>query len=150
VRNAGELERLQHRLDVLLLVLGDESEDEAVPEERVARIEGDPVEEVEAVAAHVLDERAGLAGAEERERRTAVTGLLERVVDLVELGLARVLALELAAQPQLLEVADVGEIPDERRLERRELARQLVVRERCEQRFGPPARVLEDDRELRP
>lgn len=35
----------------------------------------------------------------------------------------------------------VGEIPDERRLERRDLARQLLIRERCQQILGPSSRV---------
>ena len=36
---ARELDRLQHRLDVLLLVLNDEAEGEAAAQERVVRLE---------------------------------------------------------------------------------------------------------------
>jgi hypothetical protein len=53
-------------------------------------------------------------------------------------------------EPELLEVTDVGEIPDERRLEWRDLARELLVRERLQQSFGPPSRVLESEDKLRP
>jgi hypothetical protein len=42
----------------------------------------------------------------------------------------------------------VSEIPDERRLERRDLARGLLVVERLEQGLGSLARVLENGREL--
>src|SRR6266542_7173185 len=48
-------------------------------------------------------------------------------------------------EPQLLEVADVGEIPDERRLERRDLARQLLIRERFQQVLRPPSRTTSSD-----
>ena len=41
---------------------------------------------------------------------------------------------------------DVREIPDERRLQRRELPRELIVVERLEQRLGSRARVLERER----
>jgi hypothetical protein len=44
----------------------------------------------------------------------------------------------------------MGEIPDERRLQGRDLARQLLVRERLQQRYRPPARVLESIGKLRP
>jgi len=47
-------------------------------------------------------------------------------------------------------VTDMGEIPDERRLQRRQLARQLLVRERLQQSFRPLSRVLESKSELRP
>jgi hypothetical protein len=69
----------------------------------------------------------------------------ERVVQIVELA---AVALAASEQPELLEVPDVSEIPDERRLERRDLARQLLVREGLEQGFSSPARVLEDRCEL--
>jgi hypothetical protein len=42
----------------------------------------------------------------------------------------------------------VSEIPDERRLERRDLLRQLLLVEGLEQGVGSRARVLEDPREL--
>ena len=72
----------------------------------------------------------------------------ERVVQIVELGRGRGAAVAVPEQPELLEVADVGEIPDERRLQRRDLARQLLVVERLEQGLGSLARVLENGREL--
>jgi hypothetical protein len=45
-------------------------------------------------------------------------------------------------------VTNVREIPDERRLERRDLPRELLVRERLQQRVRPPSRMLERSREV--
>jgi hypothetical protein len=56
----------------------------------------------------------------------------ERVVQLVALGRDRVPSACPAQEPELLEVTDVREIPDERRLERRDLPRELLVRERLQ------------------
>jgi hypothetical protein len=44
----------------------------------------------------------------------------------------------------------MGQIPDERGLQRRHLLRQLLVRERFQQSFRPAARVREGNGELRP
>ena len=57
-------------------------------------------------------------------------------------GLVQVVPLA-PQQPELLEVADVGEIPDERRLERRVLRRQLLVGDAGEQALGSLARADE-------
>ena len=47
-------------------------------------------------------------------------------------------------------MADVREIPDERRLQRRELTGELLVGKRLEQRLGPLPGPFEHERELRP
>jgi hypothetical protein len=73
----------------------------------------------------------------------------ERVVKVVVLRRQRVPPADASQEPQLLEVTDVREIPDQRRLERRDLARQLLVRERFQQILRPPSRALESDDELR-
>ena len=72
----------------------------------------------------------------------------ERVVQVVELGRGRCAAVAVPEQPELLEVTDVREVPDERRLQRRDLARELLVVERLEQGLGPLARVVENGLEL--
>ena len=69
MRKAGELERLQHRLDVLLLVLGDEAEDEAVPQQPVGRVELDALEDGQHALAHLGQIGAGRRGVEQLERR---------------------------------------------------------------------------------
>jgi hypothetical protein len=52
-------------------------------------------------------------------------------------------------EPELLEVTNVGQIPDERRLQRRDLLRQLLIRERRQQILGPPSCAPESDDQLR-
>jgi hypothetical protein len=73
----------------------------------------------------------------------------ERVVKVVVFRRQSVPPADASQEPQLLEVTDVGQVPDERRLERRDLARQLLVRERLQQILRPPSRPLEGDDELR-
>jgi hypothetical protein len=60
-------------------------------------------------------------------------GVLERVVQLVDVAPHRVAAADVAHQPELLLVADVGQIPHQRRHERRVLADQVVVVDRAGQ-----------------
>ena len=75
----------------------------------------------------------------------APRGVFKRVVEVVR---RRRGSLASSQQPELLEVADVREVPHERRLQRRELPRELFIRERFEQCLGSPARMLEPEREL--
>ena len=134
---AGERERLRHRLDVLELVLRDHADDEVVPRQL-----GEPVDYL---LAHLRDVGTRVLRGEDGQRPPLGSPVCERVVQIVELAAVRVATSE---QPELLEVPDVSEIPDERRLKRRDLPRQLLVRERLQQGFGSPARVLEDRGEL--
>ena len=134
---AREGERLRHRLDVLELVLRDHSDEEVVPRQL-----GKPLEHL---LAHLRDVRPGVLRGQGGQRPALGSLVCERVVQIVEHAAVAFAASE---QPELLEVPDVSEIPDERRLERRDLARQLLVGERLEQALGSPARVLEDRCEL--
>jgi len=52
-------------------------------------------------------------------------------------------------QPELVELTDVREIPRKRRLQRRVLARELLVGERLQQRLALLPRAHEHERELR-
>ena len=72
----------------------------------------------------------------------------EGVVEVVELRRHCGPPADPTQKPKLLEVADVGEIPDERRLQWRDLARELLVVEELEQGLGSLARVLENRLEL--
>ncbi len=135
---AGQRERLGHRLAVLELVLGDH------PDEEVVEL-GEQREDSLAHLAHVC---AGGLGRQDRKPTALGARVRERVVELVVLGRERLAPACAPQQPQLLEVADVGEIPDERRLERRDLSRELLVREWVEQGLGPLSRVPEDGGEL--
>jgi hypothetical protein len=73
----------------------------------------------------------------------------ERVVEIVVLRRNRASLPDAAQEPELLEVADVSQIPGERRLEWRDLNRQLLVGERLQQILRPLPRVLESYDELR-
>ena len=110
---AHQLERGEQRLVVLVLVLHDHAVDEAVGEQRIAAVEVDPVEHLERARAHrgVVVARAG--GVEDVEGRPLATGVTERVVHVVEARHRRCGPCELAHQPELLEVTDVGEVPTE-------------------------------------
>jgi hypothetical protein len=72
----------------------------------------------------------------------------ERVVEVVVVRRVRLPSAGAPKKPELLEVADVREIPDERRLEWRELTYKLLVVERLQQVFGPLSCVLENRSEL--
>jgi hypothetical protein len=106
-------------------------------------VPGDQLDEVRVELREPLDHRlanrahvrARFVRREQRKRASLRAPVGEGVVEVVMLGRPE--------QPELLEVADVSEIPDERRLERGELARQLVVRERLQQSVRSLASVLE-------
>jgi hypothetical protein len=73
----------------------------------------------------------------------------ERVIKVVEVRRECAQSADASQEPELLEVADVSQIPDERRLQWRDLKRQLFVRERLQQILRPLSRVLEGYDELR-
>ena len=137
VWKTGERDGLEHRLAVLAFVLENEAEDEAVREQRVVgETELGHLEDGEAPVADAKDVVARRRRVEERQLTAAVARVAERVVELLSLGEQRREAADPLADPGVLEVTDVREIPDERRLERRPLARQLLVGERLEEREG--------------
>jgi hypothetical protein len=108
-----ELERREQGLVVLVLVLHDHAVDESVGEQGHVGIELDAVEHVERALAHIGIERARADGIEDRQGVALAARMLERVVDVVVEGVGGIGADELADQPQLLEVPDVREVPDE-------------------------------------
>jgi hypothetical protein len=131
-----QLERLRDQLLVLELVLDDEAEDEALPQERVRRVEIDVVDEVKRALADVVGVRARRPGTQEREVAPLAPLVTERVVDLVvQLGRRR-LAVQVAQEPQLLEVRRVGKVPHDRRDERGGLADEVGLGDRLEQLHG--------------
>jgi hypothetical protein len=109
----------QHRLVVLDLVLCDHAERERVGAQRLAERAGPParpgpVDQVEHPAADLAGVPARLLRREQREGGPLRPRVLERVVDRVDLRVQRVAAADLAQQPQLLLVGDVGQVPDQR------------------------------------
>jgi hypothetical protein len=93
----------------------------------------------------LLESHVGL----DRQPAALAACMSERVVKVVVRRRHCSPSAEPSQEPELLEVADVGELPDERRLERRDLARQLLIRERFQQILRPPSRALESYDELR-
>jgi hypothetical protein len=112
-RADAELVRREHRLGVLLLVLHDHSEGEALLDQPSAaqRAGGERVERLLADLRHV---GARLGGAEQRQLHPAGPRVLEGVVEPVDLRAQRLTAADVAHQPQLLLAAHVREVPHER------------------------------------
>ncbi len=128
----------QHRFVVLLFVLGDHAEGEPGVEQRrpLQRAGG---EQVEHPAAHLAGVGAGLPGRQQRQGGALGAGVLEGVVERVDLGVHRVAAADVAQQPELLLVADVGEVPDQRRHQRGVLGGEVVVPDAVGERGGAGA-----------
>jgi hypothetical protein len=117
VQYGGALAQLvggEHGLVVLLLVLGDHAEDESVGQQRGAvRVQGGTVEYVQGLFADLAEIGAGGFGGEQRQRGPVGPGVLERVVERVEVRTDGRPSAGVAHQPQFLLVADVGQVPDQ-------------------------------------
>ena len=125
----------QHRLVVLLLVLHDHAEDEPVGDQRPPGRTRRRVEQVEhLVAAPCADVGAGLGRGEQRQRRAGrARGCSNASYRSSISGRTGVAAADVAQQPQLLLVADVREVPDQRRHQRRVLRDQVGLVDRVGQ-----------------
>ena len=120
---------------MLQLVLHDQPDGVGVEREALVGRLLEPAEVVQRALAHGGAERPGVAGAEQLEAAAVGARVGERVVDVVQPLVGCLAARDLADEPQLLVVRDVGDVPYERRLQRRELTHQLVIVERSEQRI---------------
>src|SRR3954463_10742688 len=120
-RPAARLERLQHRLVVLVLVA-----DHHGDVERVVRVTP-RVEPVQDPAAHFPAERPRLHRRQQRESVAARPRLAECVVERLDGGRqqARPAGVPVAQQPEVLLLTDVGEVPDQGTHQRIVLPRQL-------------------------
>ena len=128
----------QHGLVVLLLVLHDHAERERVLGEPPA-LEPRTVQDVEHLVAHLAHVTACLGGVQQRQPRPVRPRVLERVVELVDVGAHRLAAADVADQPELLLVADVREVPHQRRHQHRVLADEVLVVDGVgEQDAAPP------------
>jgi hypothetical protein len=115
---------------VLELVLSDHADDEAVVEQRVAVVQRQLGKKLEHRLTNVAYELARRSRSEDRQRAALGTLVRERVVQVVVVRRHRLPTPDAPQQPELLEVAHVREIPDERRLQRRNLPSELLVVER--------------------
>ena len=113
LRRSAELQRRQHGLVVLVLVLDDHAVDEPVLEQR-AFVELDLVEHVEHAHADVGDVGARRVGPEQVELRPVTPRVAEGVVHAIEMG-GHARVGDGTQQPLLLVVADVGQVPHQRR-----------------------------------
>jgi hypothetical protein len=134
----------QHGLVVLLLVLHDHAEREGLFGEPAAVVERRARQHVEHLLPHGADIAARLGRVEQRQRRAVGASVPERVVEVVDVGTHRFPAADIAHEPELLLVADVGQVPHQRRHQRRVLPDQVVlVNRRGEQlATGPGAGQL--------
>jgi hypothetical protein len=148
-RKTRKRECLRHRLGVLELVPDDHPHHEPRLEQRIAVVERQFGEEREHGFADLRHIGAGGLRRQDRKPGALAACMSERVVEVVVLRRHCAPPADASQEPEFLEVADVGEIPDERRLERRDLARQLLIRERFQHVLRPPSRVLEAYGEVR-
>jgi hypothetical protein len=111
---AAKVERLEHGLLVLRLVLDDHPVDVAVGEQRPFGPELHAAQHLEHLGADVGQVGPRLGALEDRQVSAHPAGVVEGVVDAVEVQVVGRAAGDLAQQPQLLEVADVADIPDQR------------------------------------
>ena len=126
----------QHGLGMLLLVLGDHAEDEAALGQP-ATVQRSLVQQVDHLRPDLTDVPPGLGRVEQRERRAIRPRVLERVIQLVDrLRQDRVPATDIAQQPEFLLVADVREVPHQRRHQPGVLARQVTVVQRTGEQVG--------------
>ena len=108
-----ELQRREHRLDVLVLVLDDHPVHEATAQQRHSGIEIHPVEDIEGAAAHRSDVGPGVIRAQERQPGPVGPGMPEGVVHVV-VPRTDTLVPEPPQQPDVLVVADVRQVPHQR------------------------------------
>ena len=135
---ASQLQRCRHGLVVLMLVLHDHPVDEALVEQR-AVVELETVEDIKNALADVGHVGPRRLRTEQFQLGPIAARVAKGVVDTVEVGgYARVS--DSTEQPLLLVVADVGEVPHQRRHQRGVLAEEVVFGYRAEQVEGPPPR----------
>ena len=112
-RPVAELQRREHRLEVLVLVLDDYAVHVAARQQAVAPVELDAVEDVERPMPDSREvEQRGLR-LEDRQVAALIAGVREGLVEVAMVG-ERLEPADATHEPELLEVAHVGEIPRDR------------------------------------
>jgi hypothetical protein len=117
--------------------------DEAVGEQGVLRIELDLAEDLEGSLADLIHVGADLVGAQDRKLASDLPRLLDRVVELAQVTPQRLAPADPLDEPELLEVGDVPEIPDQRTEDRVVDPVELLVGERLDQLQGVTTRFLQ-------
>jgi hypothetical protein len=119
---------------VLKLVLHDHAYDETVCEERITVAQLELRQDLQDGRPHLRDVTARVSGRQKRQVGALVARMSERVLELIGLRPDWFSSADAPQQPELLEVSDVREVPDERGLQWGDGLRQLRVGERREQR----------------
>ena len=126
----------EHRLGVLLLVLGDHAEDEAALGQPPS-VQRGALQQVDHPGPHLADVAARRCGVQQRQGRPVGAWMLEGVIQLVDgLRQDRVAAADVTQQPQLLLIADMRQVPDQRRHQPGMLLYQFGVVQRLGQHLG--------------
>jgi hypothetical protein len=128
---------------VLVLVREQHVVDEAVGQQPVLGIQLDLAEHLERPLANLVHVGADLVGPEDRQFPPDLAGLLNRVVELAQVAAQRLATADPLDEPELLEVADVTEIPDQRAEDRVVDPIELLVGERLDQLEGVTACFIE-------
>jgi hypothetical protein len=122
--------------------------DEAVRQQRIPGIEVDLAEDLEGPLADLLQVGPNLVGPQDRQLTTDLAWLLDRVVELAEVTPEWLPAADPLDEPELLEVGDVPEVPDQRAEDRVVDPVELLLRERLDQREGVTACLLQTPGQL--
>jgi hypothetical protein len=122
--------------------------DEPVRQQRVLGNELDLVQDLESPSPDLVHVGADLPGAKDWQFAADLARLLDRVVELAEVASERLAAPDPADQPELLEVRDVPEVPDQGTEDRVVDAIELLVGERLDQLQGMTARLLQTPGQL--
>jgi len=113
--------------------------DEAVGEQPIGGVELDLVEYLEGPRSNLLHVGTDLIGPQDRQLAADLPRLLDRVVELAEIASQRLPAADPLDEPELLEVGDVPEVPDQRAENRVVYPVELLLRQRLDQLQGVPA-----------
>ena len=128
----------------MLVLVGEQHlVDEAVRQQRVLGIELDLVEDLEGPLADPFHVGADLVGPQDRQLAADLAGLLDRVVELAQLSAEWLAPADPLDQPELLEVGDVPQVPDQRAEDRVVDPIQLLLGERLDQLEGVAACLLQ-------
>ena len=143
------LEQLEHRLVVLVLVGDQHLVGEAVAKQGLFGVELDLVEDLERALAHLGHVGEALVAAQDRKLVARRARVLDRVVEAPELAAQRLAPADLLGEPELLEVGDVPQVPDQGAQDRGVDAVELLVGERLDERQRACARLAETRGDLR-
>jgi hypothetical protein len=128
---------------VLVLVRKQHLVDESVGEQPILGIQLDLAEHLERPLANLIHVGTHLIGAEDRQLAADLPGLLDGVIELAEVAAERLPTADSLDEPELLEVSDVPQVPDQRAEDRVVDPVELLMGERLNQLEGVPARLLQ-------